>query len=96
MIELEQQNTLRILGSNTIENICIDVRRNVRDYSHYMISIVDNARDVIVKNCHFVGGYNVITSYSIHYTKLYDRFSWPQHLAVHCRQCVRRGDALRL
>jgi len=59
VIELEQQNTLRILGSNTIENICIDVRRNVRDYSHYMISIVDNARDVIVKNCHFVGGYNV-------------------------------------
>ena len=52
-------------GSNTIDYIDVDVTQINRTYTHEVISIDNNARDVTIKNSKFR-----ITSYNVCYTKL--------------------------
>ncbi len=49
----------RLKGSNTLENITVDMRPITRFYTHQVIVIDNNARDVWVKNSKFMGRYSV-------------------------------------
>ncbi len=46
-------------GSNTIDYIDVDVTQINRTYTHEVISIDNNARDVTIKNSKFIGNYAV-------------------------------------
>ncbi|WP_109829365.1 right-handed parallel beta-helix repeat-containing protein [Reichenbachiella versicolor] len=56
---LTQDNMWKLKGSNTIDNISMDMRQNDRRYTHEVIGIDNNARDVKIVNSTIISNYAV-------------------------------------
>lgn len=56
---LSDERMWYLKGSNTIDNIDVDMTQIDRSYTHEVISIHNNARDVTIKHSKFIGNYTV-------------------------------------
>ena len=62
--------TEKYISENNLEELPSDVKKEFKNYYHDLMK--ELVRGAILYNKHRVDGRSVITSYSIHYTKLYE------------------------